>query len=459
MSEKKSLDQLETSLSSNGAREILLNLFDEDSFLELDKFAQTPIVAGIGTIDGVSVCAFAQDNENNSGAMSKRGAEKIKKTYELAMKNGSPIVGFYNSNGGKIDEGAELLSAYGELTASVTKLSGVVPQISVVTGVSAGAQALVTTLADIVIMTEKAELFLTAPFVTDDSNELSGSSKISAEAGVSAINVKDNDEAIKKVKDLLAILPSNNLEPAYNVNQNKSDFTEITENLGGLDLIKAIADSENIIELYSDFGTSAKTVLGNIDVMTVAFISVNGKLTQDDTVKIAKFVSFADSFSIPVVTLIDTEGFEPSSKAEISGSVRDSARLAQVFANSTTVKISVVTGKAYSSSYIALAGKNAGIDFALAWENATISAMAPHSAAVFLYADEIANSDNPKQKEKELVESYKNKKASAFAAAESGLVDIIIRPNDTRNELAKALLSIKDKRVQNPPKKHINFVF
>lgn len=459
MSEKKSLDQLETSLSSNSAREILLTLFDENSFLELDKYAQTPVVAGMGIVGGVSVCAFAQDNDDNSGAMSKRGAEKIKKTYELALKNGSPIIGFYNSNGGKIDEGADLLSAYGELTASVTKLSGVVPQISVVTGVSAGAQALVTTLADIVIMTENAELFLTAPFVTDDSNALSGSAEVSAKSGVSAINVKSCDDAIQKVKDLLSVLPANNLEPAYNVSESKADFIEIDENLSGIDLIKAVSDSDHAIEFYSEFGTSAKTVLGNIDVMTVAFVCVSGKLSQDDTIKIAKFVSLADSFSIPVATFIDTEGFEPSSKAEISGSVRDSARLAQVYANATTAKISFVTGKAYSSAYIALAGKNAGVDFSIAWENATISAMAPHSAAVFLYANEIAKSENPKQKEKELVEMYKNEKASAFAAAESGLVDIIIRPCETRNELAKALFAIKDKRVQNPPKKHINFVF
>ena len=458
MSDKNSLENIQHTVHACNARELLLKLFDENTFLELDKYSPTPVCVGTGFVNGTIVCAFAQDGDNNNGAMDEKGARKIKKAYELAVKNGCPIVGIFNSNGGKIIEGAKLLSAYSEILAKATKLSGVVPQISIVNGVSAGAQALITTLSDFVIMTKDAELFLTAPFVAKDSNELSGSAEVSAKSGVSAITTENSDEAIEKAKTLLGILPKNNLDSGISAQEN-SDDVKITSSLSGVELINAISSNENSIELYKDFGDSAKTVIGSLDWHTVAYVCVNGKLTADDTVKIAKLVSFADAFSLPVITFIDTEGFEHSSKAEISGSIRDSARLAQVYANATTAKISVITGKAYSSAYIALAGKNAGIDISFAWEQSIIAAMAPQAAVNFLYADEISNSDNPKQTEKDLINKYINENASAYSAAENGLVDSVISPQETKTELIKALDSIDSKRVCNPAKKHVNFIF
>ena len=426
---------MEQSVPDSDARKRLAAFFDDDSFTELDKFLSadgevSSVVAGCGEVMGTSVYAFAQDVSVKGGAVNKSAALKIKRVYELAAKNGSPIVGFFDSKGGDINEGMAVLADYGDIMKASAKISGVVPQIAVITGVCAGCAAMIASMADVVIASEGSELFLTAPFNNADGKLAgAGSAENAAKAGVVQILAKDADEAAAKAKELVAMLPENNLGVGY-IDGAPDNDTAITAALKGAELAAAVVQKGTLVELGEKFGSAAFTALGSIGCDTVAIAATGkaAKLTSADCSKIARFVQFADLFSIPVVTLIDTEGFEGSSAAELSGSVRGCARLAQVYAAATTVKINIVTGKAFGAAFAAFDSA----DMSYAWENAQIAPMSPEAGKVFMGEELVTN---------------------PFAAASLGMIDGVIDPADTRGTISAALGMCVSKNV-NTKRKH-----
>lgn len=431
---------MEQNVPDSDARKRLSAFFDEGSFTELDKFLSadgevSSVVAGCGAVLGMTVYAFAQDVSVKGGAVNKSAALKIKRVYELAAKNGSPIVGFFDSKGGDINEGMAVLGDYGDIMKASAKISGVVPQVAVVTGVCAGCAAMIASMADIVIASENSELFLTAPFNNADGKLAgAGSAENAAKAGVVQILVKDADAAVAKARELTAMLPDNNLGVGF-IDGAPDNDTAITASLKGAELAAAVVQKGTLVELGEKFGTAAFTALGSMGCDTVAVVATGkaAKLTSADCSKIARFVQFADLFSIPVVTLIDTEGFEGSSAAELSGSVRDCARLAQVYATATTVKINIVTGKAFGAAFAAFDSA----DMSYAWEGAQIAPMTPEAGKVFM-GEELTT--NP------------------FAAASLGMIDGVIDPADTRETISAALGICVSKNV-NTQRKHANFAF
>lgn len=441
MAFSKTLAEMEQSVPDSGARKKLAALYDEDSFTELDKFlssdgAQSSVAAGYGSVNGAVVYAYAQDVSVKGGAVDRSAALKIKKIYELAAKNGAPVVGIFDSKGGDIGEGMEVLADYGDIIKASAAISGVVPQIAVITGVCAGAAAVIASMADVTIMTEKAELFLTAPFNTPDGKlEGAGKAVNAAKSGVADILAKDDEDAVAKARKLASVLPANNISLAGN-----DDFTEndaaVSASMKGAELVAAISDKNSVIELGAEFGSAAYTAFASINWATAAFVAMDkaAKLTAADCAKIARFVQLADVFSIPVVTLINTEGFEPSSGAELAGSVRDAARLAQVYASATTVKINLITGKAYGAAYAAFDSA----DVSFAWENAEIAPMNPEAAKVFMGGE---------------VDT------TPFRAAALGMVDGVIAAEDSKQAVASAVELCSGKRVAAPTRKHANFVF
>lgn len=437
----KTLAEMELNVPHSEARKRLTALFDEDSFRELDKFVSTDgelcsVVAGYGTVLGATAYAFAQDVSVKGGAVNKSAAMKIRKIYELAAKNGAPVVAVFDSKGGDINEGMAVLSAYGDIVKASAAISGVVPQIAVVCGVCAGAAAMLASMADITIMTEKAELFMTAPFNTPDGKLAgAGSAANAAKSGVCDILAKDDAEAIAKAKKLVAVMPANNISLAGNDDFAEND-ADITAAMNGADVIAAIADKNSVVELGADFGTAAYTAIASINWATVAFVATDKaeKLTAADCAKIARFVQLADVFSIPVVTVLDTEGFVPSSEAELAGSVRDCAKLAQVYASATTTKVNLIKGKAFGAAYAAFDSA----DISYAWENAAIAPMSLEAAKVFM-GEEID--------------------ASPFNAAALGMIDGVIAAEDSKDAVASAVDLCSGKRVTAPTRKHVNFAF
>ena len=445
--------------AASPARARLALLFDGGEYREFGTYVaegENPagVVTGYGFVNGNPVYAFAQDQSEANGAVGAAQAEKISKVYTLAAKTGAPVVGIYDSNGAFMDGTARSLNAYSLIMKRVAQVSGVVPQIALVAGVCAGSAAMAAAAADFVVMTKDAELFLTPSF-----EKGAGSAEAAAKNGVAAIVAEDEQAAAEQVRALINLLPVNNMAMAPCMEY------EAPAAAAGSDLascVDSIADGGSVIELYADYAGAAYTALATVNGSTVAIAATNktdAKLTEADCAKLSRFVRVADAFSIPVITLVDTLGFDGNAETELAGSVKALTRLAGSYAEATTAKISVVTGNAVGAVFVALAGKGCNADFAYATENACIAPLMPEAAVEFLWHDKLKGCDDLTAKRKELAKEYSTTLASAEKAANLGVIDDVIAPADMRAVIASALSMMEGKRVTNLPKKHNNFPF
>ncbi len=424
--------QAKSEIAGTAAYATLGAFFDGGEFTDIAGLAKSQdtyaeVVAGHGTVDGMEVYAFAQNPDFCGGAMSKAQAKKLRKVYDLALMTGTPVVGFYNSKGGRIDEGNALLAGYGDVLNAASKLSGVVPQISVVLGDCMGTGALNAVCADFVIATKDSKLSLSTMGEACDAGT-------NAENGVVAVVAEDETDAIEKARELLLYLPMNNLVDSFD--------SESVEPEGEC-IAHEICDGGSIFKVSVKYGKNARTIFGRIDGRTVGFINtLGGKLTAEDAEKLAKFVRFCDAFSIPVVTMVNSEGFED---------IRSAAKVSSAFAEATTAKVSVVTGKAVGALYVAMAGTGANADFVYALPEAVISPVNPEAAALIAIPEEMNVSV---AEQKEVAARYAQEKLSAFNAAENGYVDDVVAQAELRKTIIDALNILANKRVATLSKKH-----
>lgn len=440
------------------ARKRLSALFDENSFVELDAFTMTgeeqaAVVAGYGLIEGGVVYAFSQDVTVTGGALSKTHAKKIQKVYDLAAKTGCPVVSIFDSNGAKLDEAQMMLQAYSKMLKLSNNISGVVPQISVVLGTCAGASALQAASADFMVMSKKAELFLTAPFITKargDDTAGAGTAENAAKAGVASIVCDDDEKALTEVRKLLTLLPQNNLSAAPML-EYANPTTAVEVDGCPKVLVKAIADEDSLTELNEKYSNGIYTYIGTMAGVTTAFVvtSTANPIDANACDKTARFVKICDAYNIPIVTLVNTVGFAETADLNL---VKKSAELACAYAEATTAKISVITGKAYGSAYIVLGSKNANADVTIAWPQAEVSALAPEAAVEFLWSDRTKGADEAARKA--LVQEYKDTVASPFELAKGGYIESVIDPSTTRANVINMLDMLASKRETKMPKKH-----
>ena len=428
--------------TASPARERITALFDEGTFTELDGFVAcgdkgVGVITGYGSIDGSIVYAFSQDVSTCGGAVSRAHAEKIAKVYEMAVKNGAPVVGIYDSNGAKVSEGQEVLASYQKILSMSQNLSGVVPQIAVIAGSCVGVNAMMAATADISVMAEGASLYL----VNDGSDT---SAKAQAEAGVVSMVASDPMDAVKKAKEVLSVLPLNNLELAPISEGAASAPASIDEKTASEELAKAVCDAESVIELKADYAKHVYTALASIGGSTVGVVSVKGKLCDGCSAKAASFVRFCDSFNLPVVTFVDTDGYKEGTTPAAA------ANLASVYAEATCAKVTVYTGAAIGASAMAFGAA----DGRLAWPTAVISALAPATAVEFFWHDRLKGAEDTAGTRAALEEEYADTEASAFSAATAGMVDDVVAPDETRASLIMALDALASKRVQRLAKKH-----
>jgi methylmalonyl-CoA decarboxylase subunit alpha len=430
----------------NTAYKRIASLFDVGSFVEIDCFAKsgekyTEAVAGYGTIEGCPAYVFAQNSDIDGGAMSKAQASKINKVYSLAVKTGAPIIGIYDSIGGRLNEGNDLLAAYGEILLNSNHLSGVVPQISLILGPCTGTSAMIAAGADIVIMSDKAEL-------TIATNGEDGSADEAAQFGICHIKGGNEENTIATTRRLIMILPQNNLSSDVMLNiQSVSHPVSLTEESSISEMIAATCDDSSFIELGEKFGAPTITGLAEIGSSTAGIVALSGDIDADSCSKAARFVRFCDAFSIPVVTFVNAERFV---------SLREASKLSSSYSEATTVKVTVITGSAYGPVYVAVAGRGANADYTMALPNAVISQLSPETAAIFLWNERLSGSANPVEDRKKLIEEYKRTKATPFEAAADGFIDDIILPEETRFKIIASLEMLSGKRTTGLPKKHSN---
>ena len=403
------------------ARERVAQLLDAASFVELDVLnAEAGVVTGYGLIDEKPVYVYAQDFTVKGGSVGAQHAKKILKVMELAEKTGAPLVAILDTAGARLDEGLDAMNAYAMIAGRVSALSGVVPQISLIAGVCGGSAALMASMADLVVKSDKGELFLTAHEEAEKA------------AGVVHVEAENEEDAIASVRSLINLLPINNLSIA--------PVADAAEAAGSEGL-------ESMVELLNGFGDNVTAGLARVAGNAAVVADIHGQLDADSSVKLARMVRMADAFSLPVVTLVDCEGFD---------TVREAAKVAHTYAEATTPKVTVITGAAVGAAYMALAGKAAGADVVFAWPQAVVSAMKPEAAVEVLWNDKLAQMKDPLKERAQLVQEYKDTEATPFDAAEAGYIENVIEPAETRANVVAALDMLAGKRVATLPRKHSN---
>ncbi len=477
------------------ARERMELLFDPGSFEQIDKLVThrshdfgmaeqvvpgDGVVAGAGLVDSRPVHAFAQDFTVFGGSLSETNAATIVKVMDLAVKLGTPMVGLNDSGGARIQEGVLSLGGYADIFLRNTLASGVIPQISAIMGPCAGGAVYSPAITDFNLMVEGTSyMFITGPdvlrTVTHEDvtkEELGGAKTHNARSGVAHFAVRDDRACLAMIRELLAFLPSNNLdEPPHVATGDPSDREDdALERLvpdapnqpyDMLALVELVVDDGYFLEVHRHFARNIIVGFGRLGGRSVGIVAnqpahLAGTLDIDASVKAARFVRFCDAFNIPLVTFEDVPGFLPGTAQEHDGIIRHGAKLLFAYAEATVPKITVITRKAYGGAYCVMASKHLRTDVNYAWPSAEIAVMGPEGAVNILYRRELAAASDPEALRAAKVAEFRAKFANPEVAASRGFIDQVISPRTTRPRLIRALQRLETKRDRNPPKKHGN---
>ena len=449
------------------ARDRIAMLLDEGSFVEQAMLASDAgVVTGMGTVGGRSVMVFAQDYTVKNGAVGKKQADKIVKVLNQARKTGAPVVAICDSDGARLDEGVEALEAYSDIFAHMARLSGVVPMIAVVAGPCAGIAAVMAEMADVAIVAKPAGAVLSAgPQVLSSamnqnlSAEELGGGKTAVANGAAHFACESEEDALKLAAKVIDLLPANNLEEApYGMEESTDRKLEGLESgAEGKNVMEQMADKGSLLELGAGY-TQAVTALGRMNGQTVAFVYTGkGDLCDKRMKKITRFVRFADCYNIPVISLVDATGIKVfDSIGRQMSATSAAAGLIYAYSEATTAKVTVVIGKAIGAAYVAMGG-SANADATFAWPGTVIGPVAGEAAIQIMWKDRIMESKGDAvEARKALAAEYEAEVMDGVHAAESGLVDDVIDPADTRRVVAATLEMLSGKRDSNPPKKHDN---
>ena len=473
------------------ARERLELLLDPDSFEEWDMFkehrctdfgmAETKnpgdgVVTGYGTINGRLVFVFSQDFTVFGGSLSETHAEKICKVMDHAMKVGAPVIGLNDSGGARIQEGVASLGGYADVFQRNVMASGVIPQISMIMGPCAGGAVYSPAMTDFIFMVKDSSyMFVTGPEVVKTvtheevtAEELGGAVTHTTKSGVADLAFENDVEALNYLRRLVNFLPANNREkpPVQKTNDpaERLDFsldTLVPDNANKpydmKELIIKMVDDFDFFEIQPDYAKNIITGFARMDGHPVGIVAnqplvLAGCLDIKSSIKAARFVRFCDAFNIPVVTLVDVPGFMPGTAQEYGGIIKHGAKLLYAYAECTVPKVTLITRKAYGGAYDVMSSKHLRGDVNLAWPSAEIAVMGPKGAVEIIFREE--KNDPAKLAEREA--EYKAKFANPFVAGARGFIDDVIMPNETRKRICRSLAMLRDKKLDNPWRKHGN---
>jgi propionyl-CoA carboxylase beta chain len=481
------------------ARERLELFLDPGSFVELDKFKThrcadfgmqqqrilgDGVVTGYGLVEGRQVFVFAQDFTVFGGSLSGAYAEKICKVMDRAMEVGCPVVGLNDSGGARIQEGVVSLAGYADIFLRNTLASGVVPQISVVLGPCAGGAVYSPAITDFIFMVKDTSyMFITGPdvirAVTHEEvtkEELGGARAHAQKSGVAHFTYDSEEATLRGVRELLSFLPLNNVDdpPAIPCSDDPTRRDPALRTLvpessnkpyDMKDVIRAVVDDRHFFEVAQHYAENVVIGFARLNGRPVGVVAnqpavLAGVLDIKGSIKAARFVRFCDAFNVPLVTFVDVPGFLPGTDQEWGGIITHGAKLLYAFAEATVPKVTVITRKAYGGAYDVMASKHIRADVNFAYPTAEIAVMGPEGAVNIVFRKELlaAGADPAAQQEtrQRLIAEYREKFANPYKAAELGYIDEVIKPEDTRPRIIRALEMLRTKRQELPPKKHGN---
>ncbi|NQW10070.1 MAG: acyl-CoA carboxylase subunit beta [Alphaproteobacteria bacterium] len=473
------------------ARERIDLLLDPHSFEEWDMFVEhrstefgmagqkvpgDGVVTGWGTISGRLVFVFSQDFTVFGGSLSEAHAEKICKIMDQAMKVGAPVIGLNDSGGARIQEGVASLGGYAEVFQRNVMASGVVPQISMIMGPCAGGAVYSPAMTDFIFMVKDSSyMFVTGPDVvktvtheTVTHEELGGAITHTTKSGVADLAFENDVEALLQLRRFMDFLPSSNREqPPIRPTADEADRPELS--LDSLipaspnkpydmkELIEKVVDEGDFFEIQPAYAGNIITGFARMQGSPVGIVAnqpmvLAGCLDIESAKKAARFVRFCDCFNIPIVTFVDVPGFLPGTAQEYGGIIKHGAKLLFAFAEATVPKVTVITRKAYGGAYDVMSSKHLRGDVNYAWPTAEIAVMGPKGAVEIIFRGDLGDAEKIEAR----TEEYRQKFANPFVAGARGYLDDVIMPRNTRRRICRALAMLRDKKLENPWKKHDN---
>jgi propionyl-CoA carboxylase beta chain len=473
------------------ARERIELLLDEGTFEEWDMFVEhrctdfgmaaesvpgDGVVTGYGMINGRLAFVFSQDFTVFGGSLSEAHAEKICKVMDHAIKAGVPVVGLNDSGGARIQEGVASLGGYAEVFQRNVLASGVIPQISLIMGPCAGGAVYSPAMTDFIFMVKDSSyMFVTGPEVVKTvtheevtAEELGGAISHTTKSGVADLALETDVDALLMVRRMFNYLPLNNREkPPRRYTTDTADRLE--KSLDTLipdtpnkpydmkELIGKVVDDGEFFELQPDNAKNIVIGFGRMEGHPVGIVAnqplvLAGCLDIRSAIKAARFVRFCDAFNIPLVTFVDVPGFLPGTAQEYGGIIKHGAKLLYAYAECTVPKITVITRKAYGGAYDVMSSKHLRGDVNFAWPSAEIAVMGPKGAVEIIFREE----KNDPAKLAARANEYREKFANPFIAGRRGFIDDVIMPHETRKRICRSLAMLRDKKLDNPWRKHDN---
>ncbi len=473
------------------ARERIELLLDPGTFEEWDMFVEhrcvdfgmdkksipgDGVVTGYGTVNGRLIFVVSQDFTVFGGSLSEAHAEKICKIMDHAMKVGAPIISINDSGGARIQEGVASLGGYADVFQRTVLASGVVPQISLIMGPCAGGAVYSPAMTDFIFMVKDSSyMYVTGPDVVKTvtheevtHEELGGAITHSTKSGVADRAFEDDIEALAMVRRFINYLPTNNRTvPPHRPTPDRADRTESsldtlipetpTQPYDIKELILKTVDDTDFFEIQPEHAKNIIVGFARMEGYPVGIVAnqpmvLAGCLDIKSAIKAARFVRFCDCFGIPLLTFVDVPGFMPGTAQEYGGIIKHGAKLLYAYAEATVPKITLITRKAYGGAYDVMASKHLRGDVNFAWPSAEIAVMGPKGAVEIIFREELGS----EQRIEELTEEYRKKFANPFIAGRRGFIDDVIMPRDTRRRICRSLAMLRNKKLENPWRKHCN---
>ena len=473
------------------ARERIELFLDAGSFEEWDMFVEhrcvdfgmadkkipgDGVVTGYGTVCGRLVFVYSQDFTVFGGSLSAAHAEKICKIMDHAIKVGAPVVGLNDSGGARIHEGVAALAGYADVFQRNVLASGVIPQISMIMGPCAGGAVYSPAMTDFIFMVKNTSyMFVTGPEVVKtvthevvSAEELGGATTHTSRSSVADLAFDNDVEALLMLRRFLNFLPSSNREapPVWPVNDPAERVERSLDTLIPDDpnkpydmkeLIIKVVDEQDFFELQPDFAANIVIGLARMQGSTVGIVAnqpmvLAGCLDIASSRKAARFVRFCDAFNIPIITFVDVPGFLPGTAQEYGGIIKHGAKLLYAYAEATVPKVTLITRKAYGGAYDVMSSKHLRGDVNFAWPTAEIAVMGPKGAVEIIFRADIGDEDKLKERTNE----YSARFANPFVAGSRGFIDDVIMPHNTRTRICRSLAMLRNKKLENPWRKHGN---
>jgi acetyl-CoA carboxylase carboxyltransferase component len=478
----------------------------DDFDLDKRRVPGDGVVTGYGEIDGRQVFVASEDFTVIGGTLGEYHSFKICRIQDMAMEMKAPLICINDSGGARIEEGISSLSGYSGMFLRHTKASGVIPQIAVILGPCSGGACYAPAICDFIFMVKDiSKMFITGPNVVKtvineevSVEELGGADVHAKKSGVSHFTYDTEGECLMGVRKLLSYLPSNWMEKPPVVNNperqnflaqvskvgskvfNKSDNNKVETGMKSKaqkikdivpdnsrhaydvkEVIDCIVDEGSFFEVQKDFAMNAVVGWCRMDGKVVGIVAnqpnaMGGSLDYHASDKIARFIRFCDCFNIPLVTLIDVPAFLPGTAQEHNGIIRHGAKILYAYSEATVPKVSLIMRKAYGGAYIAMNSKEMGADIVYAWPIAEIAVMGADGAVNIAFKRKIKAADDPEAMRAQCKKEYEERFLNPYVAAARGYVNEVIKPEETRAAIIKALKGLKNKQVEGPKKKHGN---